>query len=85
MEMPENGTATPLRWSAKESLLQYVRALGEISYDSAVVEQGNELVWPLVTDHHEPTGLGLPSTVAGSISGHTTDFWISSSPIPRFV
>ncbi|WP_280639085.1 HtaA domain-containing protein [Rhodococcus globerulus] len=45
-----------MRWSVKESLLQYVRALGEISYDSAIVEQGNELAWPLVTDHHEPDG-----------------------------
>lgn len=43
MEMPEIGTSTSLRWSVKESLLQYVRALGEISYDSAIVEQGNEL------------------------------------------
>ncbi|MFD6515131.1 HtaA domain-containing protein [Rhodococcus sp. NPDC060176] len=52
----EHSDAAPLRWSVKESLLQYVRALGEISYGSALVEQGDELIWPLVADRHEPDG-----------------------------
>lgn len=56
MEIAGNSNVTPLKWSVKESLLQYVRALGEISYVSAVMEQDDELVWPLVADRHEPDG-----------------------------
>lgn len=56
MEIAGNSNVTPLKWSVKESLLQYVRALGEISYVSAVIEQDDELVWPLVADRHEPDG-----------------------------
>lgn len=56
MKIEENSNVAPLKWSVKESLLQYVRALGEISYVSAVVEQDDELVWPLVADGHEPDG-----------------------------
>lgn len=56
MEIAGNSNVTPLKWSVKESLLQYVRALGEISYVSAVMEQDDELVWPLVADRQEPDG-----------------------------
>lgn len=56
METPKHRNVTPLRWSVKESLLQYVRALGEITYVSAVVEENDELIWPFLADRHEPDG-----------------------------
>ena len=52
----EHSDVTPLRWSVKESLLQYVRALGEITYVSAVVEENDELIWPFFADRREPDG-----------------------------
>ncbi|MFM9262683.1 HtaA domain-containing protein [Rhodococcus sp. 5A-K4] len=56
VDISENTTATSLRWSVKDSLLQYVRALGEISYAYGLAEQGDELHWPLVADRHDPDG-----------------------------
>ena len=57
--MTENSNPTILSWSVKESLLQYVRALGEISYASGLVELGDELVWPLASDHHDADGVRI--------------------------
>lgn len=57
--MTENSDPTILSWSVKESLLQYIRALGEISYVSGLVELGDELVWPLASDHHDADGVRI--------------------------
>jgi len=56
----------------KESLLQYVRTLGEISYGLALVEHDDELIGSFVADRHEPDGTRI-TQYSGEIHLRTHD------------